>query len=194
MVPSLHRAEDPATVQSFLQVLATLAQQDVSHLVEWLASIPIKDDSNEGQVSALHVAMEKWTERQIEVRTPYDIRLTIVALASILACPHQAIDSVFVKGKRIDDQSGIRTRSRAAKHAEQWSRVPLRVKIVMLLADAYIEARTQQHGAQGQEEDEWIEDDGDDDAEVSSSDSGCDAEDLRGAIRTLGELLRLVFV
>lgn len=69
-----------------------------------------------------------------------------------------------VKGKRLDVEGGIRTRARARAAAEQWSAVPLRVKIVMLLTDAYIECTTQEE----ESEDEWEEvsgsDDDDDDA------------------------------
>lgn len=144
-----------------------------------------------------------------QIRTPYDIRLTTTALASLLVSGHPAIDAIQVrracrggpaclcilcaclasplsterlpahvpralpphartlrpdpaphaihhpprthcphllrqvKGKRLDTEGGVRTRARARATAEQWSAVPLRVKIVMLLTDAYIEATTQ---------------------------------------------------
>lgn len=38
-------------------------------------------------------------ERQIEVRTPYDIRLTTSALAALLASPHPALDAIQVCGR-----------------------------------------------------------------------------------------------
>jgi hypothetical protein len=37
-----------------------------------------------------------WCERQIEVRTAYDIRLTTSALAGLLAAPHPALDAMQV--------------------------------------------------------------------------------------------------
>ena len=48
--------------------------------------------------SALEVAMQKWCERQIEVRTPYDIKLTTTALAGLLVAPHPALDAIQVGG------------------------------------------------------------------------------------------------
>lgn len=48
-----------------------------------------------------------------------------------------------VKGRRLDTEGGIRTRARARTTAEQWSVVPLRIKLVQLLTDAFIEATTQ---------------------------------------------------
>ena len=168
LVNALSSAEDPATVQSFLQVIAFLVNQDAVEFVECLSSIPLQQHNGNSR-TAFQVAMEKWMERQMEVRTPYDIRLTTTALASLLLCSHPAIDSLIVKGKRIDSDIGIRTRSRAAQHAEQWNQVPLRVKIVMVLADAYIESKTQKGLPAGDfdnnDEEEWIEDDEDDDDE-----------------------------
>jgi hypothetical protein len=45
-----------------------------------------------------------------------------------------------VKGKRLDTEGVIRTRSRAAAQAEEWQIVSAPTKIVMLLADMLIEA------------------------------------------------------
>ena len=42
--------------------------------------------------------MQKWCERQIEVRTPYDIKLTTTALAGLLVAPHPALDAIQVGG------------------------------------------------------------------------------------------------
>ena len=46
-----------------------------------------------------------------------------------------------VKGRRLDVEGAIRTRSRAAAQAEEWQVVSARVKIFSLLADMLIEAR-----------------------------------------------------
>lgn len=48
-----------------------------------------------------------------------------------------------VKGKRLDTEGGIRTRTRARSQAEQWSSIALPLKIAILLTDAYIETTTQ---------------------------------------------------
>jgi hypothetical protein len=70
-------------------------------------------------------------------RRAWRCRFAQSKLAALLCC------AVQVKGKRLDTEGGIRTRARAAAQAEQWSAVPLRVKIVMLLTDSYIESTTQ---------------------------------------------------
>ena len=48
-----------------------------------------------------------------------------------------------VKGRRLDVDSGPRTRSRAAKQAEQWDAVSLRLKLFVLTVDALLEAQAQ---------------------------------------------------
>jgi hypothetical protein len=48
-----------------------------------------------------------------------------------------------VKGRRLDTDSGPRTRSRAAKQAEQWDMVSLRLKLFVLTVDALLEAQAQ---------------------------------------------------
>ena len=52
-----------------------------------------------------------------------------------------ALHAEQVKGKRLDLNTGIRTRSRAAAQQEQFEAVPAPVQIFVLLADMLIEAR-----------------------------------------------------
>lgn len=46
-----------------------------------------------------------------------------------------------MKGRRLDTEGAIRTRSRAAAQAERWAPVSARAKIFALLADVLVEAR-----------------------------------------------------
>ena len=174
----LHVAENPSTVQSLITVVASLARIDASLLVTILASIG-------GTPSALQLVMDKWVERHIEIRTPYDIKLSILALSNILQCPNPLIDQVMVKGQRTDTSTSIRTRSRAATVKEEWSMILLRCKIALLLLDSYIEAETQ--GMPDDDEDEWIEDD-EDDAEYNDDDDDND-EPINSIYSMYGELL-----
>jgi len=48
---------------------------------------------------------------------------------------------VQVKGKRLDVESGIRTRSVAKQQEERWEYVPAPAKIFSLLADTLVEAK-----------------------------------------------------
>lgn len=104
----LAAAEDSALVQSLITVLAQLAQLDVGQLVSILAGINQPDGR-----SALAAVMDKWVDRQIEIRTAYDIKLTTTALAALVGCGHPALAALQAKGRRLDIASGIRTRARA---------------------------------------------------------------------------------
>jgi hypothetical protein len=61
-----------------------------------LACLPASSTNGSDGRSALEACMSKWVERQMEVRTAYDIRLTTAALAGLLACPHGALDAIQV--------------------------------------------------------------------------------------------------
>lgn len=94
-----------------------------------------------GQGSALDLLLQVWTERALEFKGAAEIKLSTTALAGLLAARHPALSSVQVKGRRLDVDSGIRTRARAAHQAEQWQWVPAPAKLLALLADALIELR-----------------------------------------------------
>ena len=181
-------------VQSLLSVLAFIANSDATHLVDLLSRA--NGGTGDGP-SALQVALAKWTERHMEIRTPYDIKMSISALGALLSCPHPALDAVIVKGRRLDTGMGIRTR--ASRQVEQWSQVPLRVKLVMLLADSYIEATTQGEGggewggtADFQEDrEEYDDDDEDDDSDYEGSEQGMwDGKLIKERSIYLGIILR----
>jgi len=153
----LTTAEDPALVQSLLGVVASFARVDASAMAEALGG-PL-----------FQAVMDKWCERHIEIRTPYDIKRSVVALAAVLACPNPIIDQIVVRGHRIDTGPAIRTRSKAVTMKEEWNSIPLRQKILLLLVDAFIEARVTRgdEGSIGEEDegewesDDWEEDEGD---------------------------------
>lgn len=163
----LVRVDYPATVQSLVCVIAHLIMTDVGQVLDCLAAgqvMGMEESGNQSPSSAVSAVMDVWTQRQMEIRTPYDIKLTTAALSKLLMSPHPALDTVMVKGRRTDTgNSAIRTRSRSKTQQEEWSYVPLRVKIIMLLTDAYIETTTQDvgHGFGGGGESEY-DDDGDD--------------------------------
>lgn len=120
-----------------------------------------------GQGRALDLLLQVWTERALEFKGVHDIKLSTSALAVLLSTRHPALASVRVnhscptltskrnasrqkfqrhvvrqvKGKRLDTESGIRTRSRAAWQQEQWQWVPAPAKLFALLADTLIEAK-----------------------------------------------------
>ena len=181
----LVKVDYPATIQSLVCVIAHLIMTDVVQVLDCLAAgrvTVVQGGGNHSPSSALSALMDVWTQRQMEIRTPYDIKLTTAALSKLLMSPHPALDTVMVKGRRTDTgNSAIRTRSRSKTQQEEWSYVPLRIKILMLLIDAYIETTTQDvgNGFGGGEEAEY-DDDGDDDSGSDWEGDGHDDDDERG--------------
>ena len=158
-----------------LGIIFALARTDADALINLIFN-------TEGSTSALQNIMDKWIERHMEIRTPYDIKLSVIALGSILLSSHPAAEGLQVKGKRIDTSTSIRTRSKSQTLKEEWSIVPLKVKIGLLLVDSYIEATTQ--GLETIEDDtEWIEDE---DEDISNDD---DADTYDGQFSMYGEFL-----
>lgn len=164
-------AEDPSTVQSFLTMFASLFREDAVGTVSQLVDL-------NGTPPMIELIMDKWVERHMELRTQYDILLSTIALGSILLCSHPALDSITVKGQRLDTSSEIRTRSKSVTSHEEWSKINLRVKICLLLIDSYIEAVAQ--GELPEDEDEWIDDE---------DDSSDEENQLQGHFSMYGELL-----
>ncbi|KAL6779589.1 hypothetical protein ACKKBG_A12895 [Auxenochlorella protothecoides x Auxenochlorella symbiontica] len=164
----LVRAETSLLVQGLVTVLATLVHTRPDSLLACLAGTTL----GSGQ-PALHACLQKWVGRQIEMRTPYDIRLTTTALGALLLRPGADLDAVAVRGRRLDVEGGILTRARAAQRAERWSSVPLRAKIVQLLVDAHIEATAQDLHRGGATDD-------DDDDEEWEEGSGSGSDDAGG--------------
>lgn len=180
----LGTADHPRTVQSLVTLLAFVARADTNIFISALAPVEVAP----AVVSPLQRAMQKWTERQMEMQTPYDIRVTTCALGSLLLCPHPALDTAIVRGKRIDTGGGIRTRARlkSVQEEEQWTQIPLRLKLVTLLTDAYIENTIQNPSTGGdgppeveKEEEEWIDEE---DGSLYSDDEGSSDESSGGGL------------
>ncbi len=156
----LGTAEDPALVQSLIGVVASFARVNTSQMIEALGA-PL-----------FQLTMDKWCERHIEIRTPYDIKRSVVALAAVLACPNPIIDGLVVKGQRTDTGPAIRTRSKAVTLKEEWSMIGLRQKILLLLVDSYIETRVAGADDPGKNDDDEGEWESDEDWEEEGDEEG----------------------
>ncbi len=92
-----------------------------------------------------------------------------------------------VKGKRLDLSSGVRTRRQtAAGGGEQWSRVPVAVRMTAAVAELLVERPWEVAGgdeeeaddAFGDDDEDWLEDGEDEEADEHEED---DAIEVRGA-------------
>ncbi|KAG6426161.1 hypothetical protein SASPL_110379 [Salvia splendens] len=136
---------------SLLLIFARLVHMSAPHVeqfIDLLVSVPA-----EGHRNSFVYLMCEWTKQQGEVQGSYQIKVTTTALALLLLTRHTALGNVNVQGYLI--KAGITTRSRSKVVPDQWTMMPLPVKILALLADALLEAQEQVDG--DDEDSDWEE-------------------------------------
>jgi hypothetical protein len=184
-------AKQPNLAAALVPILARLVHADADALVAMLAAIPAPPLAN-GQLegadgippanTALDAAMRCWVEHQSDVQGAFDIKITVTALAALLASERSApaLAAVAVRGKPVVDASSgdiPRTRSRArAAGPEQFVPVSAAAASLELLADAVLELREAASRGDALEDDddddEWEEDDAADDADDATGRHG----------------------
>ncbi|KAI5081597.1 hypothetical protein GOP47_0001340 [Adiantum capillus-veneris] len=175
LVQRMETSEIMGLRNSLILVIARLVHMsapDVGQLLNLLVSIPAKNSPN-----SLEYVMSEWTKHQGEMQGAYQIKVTTTALALILSSRHSELSKMHVQGRLIQlATSGIMTRSRAKEAPEQWTLVPLPVKLLSLMVSAMAEMQ-EQRAAVGNEDDDWEEvedgvendvDDADDEPDVGS--------------------------
>ncbi|ORY85698.1 armadillo-type protein [Protomyces lactucae-debilis] len=112
--------------QNLISVFAVIACTQAASLVDFLV-----------QMQALQVVMSTWCEVFPDFHGYSAIRSSVVGLCEMYkvhAAAPSPLDDILVKGDLISDSSGkIVTRSRARTHPEQYTQVPVAVKILKLL-------------------------------------------------------------
>ncbi|GAQ87921.1 Putative importin 9 [Klebsormidium nitens] len=163
----------PALTISLLLVVARLVHMsapNVSQLIDALVSLPAQGYSN-----ALSFVLFEWTKWHGEIQGAYQIKVSLTALATLLASGDPRLGSVIVQGEQIQPEEGgvIMTRSRAKQggRLERYSNVSLPVKLIAILADTLTEMKEAQ--ATGvEDDDEWEEASGDEDEDDEAGPSG----------------------
>ncbi|GFQ01727.1 importin-9 [Phtheirospermum japonicum] len=138
---------------SLLLIFARLVHMSLPHVeqfIDLLVSIP-----TEGHRNSFSYVMFEWTRQQGEIQGAYQIKVTTSALALLLLTRHGELANVNVQGHLIKSDTGITTRSRAKKTPEQWTVMPLPVKILAILAEALLEIQEQVDG--DNEDSDWEE-------------------------------------
>ncbi|KAG6765765.1 hypothetical protein POTOM_029822 [Populus tomentosa] len=121
----------------------------VEQFIDMLIGIPA-----EGYENSFVYVMSEWTQKQGEIQGAYQIKVTTSALALLLSTGHAELNKVNVLG-HLKSAAGITTRSKAKLAPDQWTLVPLPVKILALLADTVIEF--QEQAMADDEESDWEE-------------------------------------
>ncbi|XP_068637153.1 uncharacterized protein [Aristolochia californica] len=154
LVRRMQSAEIAGLKSSLLVILARLVHlsaPNVQQFINLLFILPA-----EGHANSLSYVMSEWTKHQGEIQGAYQIKVTTSALVLLLSTCHAELGKIYVQGHMLKTSTGITTRSRAKSAPDQWTQVPLPVKMLSLLADMLIEI--QEQGLDESEQDsDWEE-------------------------------------
>ncbi|XP_029213390.2 importin-9-like isoform X1 [Acropora millepora] len=141
VLSKLQQAETLSIIQSLVLAFLHLMNTQLERTLDFLSGVP--DPTGK---SALEYVIKIWCARQPEFFGVYDSKVSTMALCNVLQffvnTGDKRLSSVIVKGERIIPQdevfssrfnTGIRTRSRAAKIPEQWTMIPVPVKLFKLI-------------------------------------------------------------
>ncbi|KAL1416150.1 hypothetical protein MTO96_006416 [Rhipicephalus appendiculatus] len=133
VLSKLQQSETLSVIQSLVLVFAHLVHTQMSAVLDFLSGVP----GPTGQ-SALAFVLTEWCSRQTLFYGTYETKVSILALCKLLEHGIQTNDSrlvsINVKGDRvINTNEGIRTRSKSAANPDQWTEIPVLVKIYKLM-------------------------------------------------------------
>lgn len=163
VLSKLQQTETLSVIQSLVLVFAHLVHTQMGAVLDFLSGVP----GPTGQ-SALAFVLTEWCSRQTVFFGTYENKVSILALCKLLEHGIQTNDSrlvdITVKGDRIVNMNeGIRTRSKSASNPEQWTEIPVLVKIYKLMISELgccLDDAMREPEDEESEDEEW-EDDGD---------------------------------
>ncbi|KAG2706798.1 hypothetical protein I3760_05G118900 [Carya illinoinensis] len=132
--------------------LVHMSSPNVEQFIALLVSIPA-----EGYDNSFAYVMSEWTKQQGEIQGAYQIKVTTSALALLLSTRHVELAKINVQHHLIKTAPGITTRSRAKFAPDQWTVVPLPVKMLALLADVLVEIQEQDLADDDEADSDWEE-------------------------------------
>ncbi|XP_063952084.1 importin-9-like [Lytechinus pictus] len=162
--------ETLSVMQSLIMVFAHLMHTRLHDVLEFLFTVPGPTGK-----PALHYVLTDWVARQNMFYGAYDSKISIMALAKLLDHAINTNDSrlhgIMVRGDQVfTPGEGIRTRSKAAQMPEQWTSIPIHVKIYKLLINELSNAMETTTSRQASAGGEDLEDDGWEDEEDDEED------------------------
>lgn len=138
----LATAEAAPFIQSLILVFARLSLVGAQDVVEFLGTIQI-----EGQ-NGLQVVFSKWLENSVNFAGYDEIRQNVIALSKLYSLNDARLAQTMVKGDMIMPTSDrIMTRSRAKQNPDQFTIIPVPLKILKVLVDELASASGMQSAA-----------------------------------------------
>lgn len=161
----LQKAETLTVIQSLIMVFISLMYHRLQDTLNFLSNVP--DPSGK---SALEFIINIWCSRQQEFFGTYDSKVRILSMCKLLEHTinngDRRLSDIVVKGERMfDHETGIRTRSKAAKQPEKWTMIPAHLKFYKLIVEelsSLVQNAEVVQEESDEDDDEWNDEDEDD--------------------------------
>ncbi len=127
----LSTAERANFVQNLVLVFARLSLTNAKEVLDFLAQVQV-DGVNGG--NGLEVVLRKWLENSVNFSGYDAIRQNVVALTNIYRLHDERLSQIQTKGDLvIQNTTRIKTRSQAKKEPDQYSVIPVPLKLTKVL-------------------------------------------------------------
>lgn len=127
----LSTAERANFIQNLVLVFARLSLTNAKEVLDFLAQVHV--DGTQGG-SGLEVVLKKWLENSVNFSGYDAIKQNVVALTNIYKLHDERLSNIQTKGDLvIQNTSRIKTRSQAKKEPDQYSVIPVPLKLTKVL-------------------------------------------------------------
>ena len=127
----LSTAERANFIQNLVLVFARLSLTNAKEVLDFLAQVQV-DGANGG--SGLEVVLTKWLEHSVNFSGYDAIRQNVMALTNIYRLHDERLSQIQMKGDLIiQNSTRIKTRSQAKKEPDQFSVIPVPLKLTKVL-------------------------------------------------------------
>ena len=127
----LSTAEHASFIQNLVLVFARLSLTNAQEVLDFLSQFHVNGpDSGTG----LEVVMRKWLENSVNFSGYEAIRQNVTALTNVYKLHDERLSNIIVKGDLVvQNTSRIKTRSQAKKEPDQYSMIPVSLKLLKVL-------------------------------------------------------------
>ncbi|KAF9103924.1 hypothetical protein BGX29_002731 [Mortierella sp. GBA35] len=155
-------------IQPLVMVFAQLCLNQHETIINFLSGVDVR-----GQ-NGLHIVLTAWLLNHADFQGLYHQKVSTVALTKVFTSGDPRVSAIQVKGDIILSENSRRTTRSAAKKApNQYTVVPVPVKIVKLLC-ADLTTRIEEDSHSGEFDDDESDDDEEDEEEESEAEDGKD--------------------
>ncbi|KAK3762793.1 hypothetical protein RRG08_040490 [Elysia crispata] len=188
VLSKIQQAETLTVLQSLLMVFAHLMLSQMEAVLDFLTSVPGPTGK-----PALDFVLNEWCSRQHLFYGSYERKISILALCKLLQHAINTNDlrlqDITVQGELVVKPTpGIRTRAKAKSTPEEWTTIPVLVKIYKLLINELSNAIEERLTQTQADDDDDEDDDGDDGGEeIEDEDLTVRGQSLQDVLNSLDD-------